>query len=57
MTTKQLEIIEDAISDALNLLYDEVESVCLDELKDEYNSTIEELENAKEVIENELKGN
>lgn len=57
MTAEHLEIIRCAISSAINLLYNEVESVCIDELSDTYNSAIQELENAKDIIENELECN
>ena len=36
-------------------LYDEVESVCVDELSDEYNSVIKDLEDALKIIENEIR--
>ena len=58
MSTDHLELIKSAISNARDLLYDEMESVCVDELSDEYNSVIKELENALKIlkiIEDELK--
>ena len=54
MSTDHLELIKSAISNARDLLYDEMESVCVDELSDEYNSVIKELENALKIIENEI---
>lgn len=54
MNTEQLTKINEAISNALNLLYSEEESVCLDELAEEYSSVIQELENAQEIITDNL---
>ena len=54
MSTENLELIKSAISNARDLLYDELESVYVDELSDEYNSVIKELENALKIIENEI---
>lgn len=54
MSTDHLELIKSAISNARDLLYDEAESICVDELSDEYNSVIKELENALKIIENEI---
>lgn len=54
MNTEQLTQINEAISNALNLLYSEEESVCLDELAEEYSSVIQELENAQEIITDNL---
>ena len=55
MGAEDLELIKSAISNAKNLLYDEVESVCVDELSDEYNSVIKDLEDALKIIENEIR--
>jgi hypothetical protein len=55
MGAEDLELIKSAISNARNLLYDEVESVCVDELSDEYNSVIKDLEDALKIIENEIR--
>ena len=54
MGAEDLELIKSAISNARNLLYDEVESVCVDELSYEYNSVIKDLEDALKIIENEM---
>ena len=54
MSTENLELIKSAISNARDLLYDEMESVCVDELSDEYNLVIKELENALKIIEDEI---
>ncbi|MBP5526405.1 MAG: hypothetical protein J6Y11_12535 [Paludibacteraceae bacterium] len=55
MSTDHLELIKSAISNARDLLYDEMESVCVDELSDEYNSVIKDLEDALKIIENEIR--
>ena len=55
MSTENLELIKSAISNARDLLYDEMESVCVDELSDEYNSVIKDLEDALKIIENEIR--
>ena len=55
MGAEDLELIKSAISNARNLLYDEMESVCVDELSDEYNSVIKDLEDALKIIENEIR--
>lgn len=48
------EIIESALISALSLVNNEIESVVVDELKDEYLVVIEKLESAlKEVSKNE----
>lgn len=57
MNKEQLAKINEAISNALNLLYSEEESVCIDELAEEYSSVIHELENAQEIIINNLSKN
>lgn len=57
MDAENLEVIRCAISSAITLLYDEVESVCVDELVDTYNSVINELENARDIIDNDLERN
>lgn len=54
MNIEQLTQINEAISNALNLLYSEEESVCLDELAEEYSSVIQELENVQEIITDNL---
>ena len=55
MGAEDLELIKSAISNARDLLYDELESVCVDELSDEYNSVIKDLEDALKIIENEIR--
>ena len=55
MGAEDLELIKSAISNARNLLYDEMESVCVEELSDEYNSVIKDLEDALKIIENEIR--
>ena len=55
MGAEDLELIKSAISNARDLLYDEMESVCVDELSDEYNSVIKDLEDALKIIENEIR--
>ncbi|MBO7626352.1 MAG: hypothetical protein J6S93_02215 [Paludibacteraceae bacterium] len=55
MSTENLELIKSAISNARDLLYDELESVCVYELSDEYNSVIKDLEDALKIIENEIR--
>ncbi len=55
MSTENLELIKSAISNARDLLYDEAESICVDELLDEYNSVIKDLEDALKIIENEIR--
>lgn len=48
------EIIESALNSALYLINNEIESVDVDELKDEYLAVIEELESAlKEISKDE----
>jgi hypothetical protein len=42
----ELEIIKEALESSLNLLNDEFESVTFDELKEEYLSVIQKIENA-----------
>lgn len=41
-----LEIIKEALESSLSLLNEELESVILDELKDEYLSVIQKIKNA-----------
>ena len=45
------EIIKTALVSALNLLNSEVESVCIEELKDEYLQTILQIENGLSELE------
>ncbi|MDD5996659.1 MAG: hypothetical protein PUC42_07130 [Bacteroidales bacterium] len=54
MGAEDLELIKSAISNARNLLYDEVESVCVDELSYEYKLVIKDLDDALKIIENEM---
>lgn len=54
MSAEDLELIKSAISNARNLLYDEVESVCVDELSYEYKLVIKDLDDALKIIENEM---
>ena len=54
MGAEDLELIKSAISNARSLLYDEVESVCVDELSYEYNLVIKDLDDALKIIENEM---
>ena len=56
MGAEDLELIKSAISNARNLLYDEVESVCVDELSYEYKLVIKDLDDALKIIENEMEG-
>ena len=55
MGAEDLELIKSAISNARNLLYDEVESVCVDELSYEYKLVIKDLDDALKIIENEIR--
>ena len=54
MGAEDLELIKSAISNARNLLYDEVESVCVDELSYKYKLVIKDLDDALKILENEM---
>lgn len=49
-------IIETALNNALNLLNSELESVCIDELKEEYLQVISQIETALSEIEKPVNG-
>ncbi len=50
------EIIETALNSALHLLNSELESVCVDELKEEYLQAISQIEKALREIEKPFNG-